>query len=157
MVMTLKESIQNDVKLAMRAKDSARLGTLRLAVAALRQREIDERIELDDQGVIGVLERMLKQRRDSIAQYEQAGREDLAQQERFEVGVLSAYLPQPLTAEQIEASVEAALAQVAVAGGGALSAADMGRVMALLKPALLGRADIAQVSVLVKGRLSGRA
>jgi len=157
MVMTLKESIQNDVKLAMRAKDSARLGTLRLAVAALRQREIDERIELDDQGVIGVLERMLKQRRDSIAQYEQAGREDLAQQERFEVGVLSAYLPQPLTAEQIEVAVEAALAQVAAAGGGALSAADMGRVMALLKPTLLGRADIAQVSVLVKGRLSGRA
>lgn len=155
--MTLKQQIQDDMKAAMRAKDGARLSTIRLLIAAYRQREIDDQSDLDDSGLIAVIDRMLKQRRDSIAQYEAAGREDLAQQERSEVTVLSAYLPQPFSESEVLAAVDAALAEVLAAKGdnaGALSAGDMGRVMALLKPRLAGRADISKASGLVKMRLA---
>jgi uncharacterized protein YqeY len=155
--MTLKEQIQDDMKAAMRAKDVGRLGTIRLLIAAFRQREIDDQTELDDPGVTAVIDRMLKQRRDSIAQYEAAGREDLAAQERFEVEVLSTYLPQPFSDTELDALIDAALREALSFkrdGSDALSAADMGRVMAVLKPRLAGRADVSKASGLVKGRLS---
>ncbi|NBW44056.1 MAG: GatB/YqeY domain-containing protein [Betaproteobacteria bacterium] len=155
--MTLKEQIQDDMKAAMRAKDAARLGTIRLLIAAFRQREIDDQTELDDLGVTAVIDRMLKQRRDSIAQFEAAGREDLAVQERSEVDVLSAYLPQPFSDTELDAVIDAALGEALASksdGSDALSAADMGRVMGILKPRLAGRADVSKASSLVKGRLS---
>ena len=155
--MTLKEQIQDDMKAAMRAKNVARLGTIRLLISAFRQREIDDQTELDDLGVTTVIDRMLKQRRDSIAQYETAGRKDLADQERAEVDVLSAYLPQPFSDAEVDAVIEAAMLEALVAkgnGSDALSAADMGRVMAILKPRLAGRTDVSKASGLVKGRLA---
>ena len=155
--MTLKEQIQDDMKAAMRAKDVGRLGTIRLLIAAFRQREIDDQTELDDPGVTAVIDRMLKQRRDSIAQFEAAGREDLAAQERSEVEVLSTYLPQPFSDSELDAVIDAALCEALSLksdGSDALSAADMGRVMAVLKPRLAGRADVSKASGLVKGRLS---
>jgi uncharacterized protein YqeY len=155
--MTLKEQIQDDMKAAMRAKDVARLGTIRLLIAAFRQREIDDQTQLDDSGVTAVIDRMLKQRRDSIAQYESAGREDLAAQERSEVDVLSAYLPQPFSEAEVDAVIDAALLEALSSKGdssGKLSPADMGRVMAILKPQLAGRADVSQASGLVKTRLA---
>jgi len=155
--MTLKGRIQDDMKAAMRAKDVGRLGTIRLLIAAFRQREIDDQTELDDPGVTAVIDRMLKQRRDSIAQYEAAGREDLAAQERFEVEVLSTYLPQPFSDTELDAVIDAALREALSSksdGSDALSAADMGRVMGILKPRLAGRADVSNASALVKGRLS---
>ena len=155
--MTLKEQIQDDMKAAMRAKNVARLGTIRLLISAFRQREIDDQTELDDLGVTAVIDRMLKQRRDSIAQYETAGRKDLADQERAEVEVLSAYLPQPFSDAEVDAVIEAAMLEALVAkgdGSDALSAADMGRVMAILKPRLAGRTDVSKASGLVKARLA---
>jgi len=155
--MTLKEQIQDDMKAAMRAKNVARLGTIRLLISAFRQREIDDQTELDDLGVTTVIDRMLKQRRDSIAQYETAGRKDLADQERAEVDVLSAYLPQPFSDVEVDAVIEAAMLEALVAkgdGSDALSAADMGRVMAILKPRLAGRTDVSKASGLVKVRLA---
>ena len=155
--MTLKEQIQDDMKAAMRAKNVARLGTIRLLISAFRQREIDDQTELDDLGVTAVIDRMLKQRRDSIAQYETAGRKDLADQERAEVDVLSAYLPQPFSDVEVDAVIEAAMLEALVAkgdGSDALSAADMGRVMAILKPRLAGRTDVSKASGLVKVRLA---
>jgi uncharacterized protein len=155
--MTLKEQIQDDMKAAMRAKNVARLGTIRLLISAFRQREIDDQTELDDLGVTTVIDRMLKQRRDSIAQYETAGRKDLADQERAEVEVLSAYLPQPFSDAEVDAVIEAAMLEALVAkgdGSDALSAADMGRVMAILKPRLAGRTDVSKASGLVKVRLA---
>jgi hypothetical protein len=155
--MTLKEQIQDDMKAAMRAKNVARLGTIRLLISAFRQREIDDQTELDDLGVTAVIDRMLKQRRDSIAQYETAGRKDLADQERAEVEVLSAYLPQPFSDAEVDAVIEAAMLEALVAkgdGSDALSAADMGRVMAILKPRLAGRTDVSKASGLVKVRLA---
>ena len=155
--MTLKEQIQDDMKSAMRARDTARLGTIRLLIAAFRQREIDDQTDLDDLGVTAVIDRMLKQRRDSIAQYEAAGREDLAAQERSEVDVLSAYLPQPFSDTELDAVISTALVEALASksdGADALSAADMGRVMGILKPRLAGRADVSKASALVKGRLS---
>jgi len=155
--MTLKEQIQDDMKAAMRAKNVARLGTIRLLISAFRQREIDDQTELDDLGVTAVIDRMLKQRRDSIAQYETAGRKDLADQERAEVDVLSAYLPQPFSDAEVDAVIEAAMLEALVAkgdGSDALSAADMGRVMAILKPRLAGRTDVSKASGLVKVRLA---
>jgi uncharacterized protein len=148
--MALKERINEDMKAAMRAKDAPRLGAVRLLLAAIKQREVDERRELADADVIAVLDRMIKQRRESIAQFEKGGRADLAASEQFEVQVLSAYLPQALS----EAEVQAAVAE-AVASSGAKAPADMGKVMALLKPKLAGRADMAKVSALVKAALSG--
>ena len=138
------------MKAAMRAKESARLSTIRLLLAAIKQREVDERIQLGDADVVGVIEKMLKQRRDSISQFEAAGRQDLADAEKAEVQVLTAYMPQAMT----EAEIEAAVAD-AVAATGAKSPQDMGKIMAQLKPRLAGRADMAKVSALVKTKLVG--
>jgi hypothetical protein len=152
--MTLKQRIQDDMKAAMRAKDAARLGTVRLLIAAFRQREIDERMDLDDAGVIAVIDRMNKQRRDSVAQYEAAGREDLAAVERAELAVLAEYLPQALTDAEVDAEIAAAIDAVRTAGNGVIQPADMGKVMAVLKPRLAGRTDIARASARVKAQLS---
>lgn len=146
--MSLKTRIGEDMKIALRARESDRLSAIRLLLAAIRQREIDERTELDDSGVIAVVDKLIKQRRDSISQYLAAGRQDLADRERFEIDVLSAYLPQPLTVEEI-----AALVAQAVTDTGATSARDMGKVMNWLKPKLAGRADMTAVSAQVKAAL----
>lgn len=146
----LKQRLQEDMKAAMKAGDKARLGVIRLINAAIKQREVDERIELDDSQVLAVLDKMLKQRRDSIEQYQNAGREDLAAQERFEVEVCQAYLPAAATAAEIGALIDAAITTT-----GAAAMRDMGKVMALLKPQLQGRADLAAVSAEVKARLGG--
>ena len=147
--MSLKVRINEDMKAAMRAKDSARLSALRLLLAAIKQKEVDERIELDDGAVLAVVDKMLKQRRDSAAQYEGAQRFDLASAERFEIDVLSAYKPAGLSADEIAAAIDAA-----VAATGASGPADMGKLMAVLKPQLAGKADMSDVSKLVKSRLS---
>ena len=148
--MSLKVRINEDMKTAMKAKDTARLAAIRLLMAAMKQREVDERIELDDAGVVAVIEKMLKQRKDSITQYEAAKRQDLADAEKFEVEVLSAYMPQALSAAEVEAVVAAAVAE-----SGAKAPADMGKVIALVKPKVAGRADMGEVSKLVKAKLSG--
>jgi uncharacterized protein len=137
------------MKTAMRAKDSARLSTVRLLLAALKQREVDERIVLTDADVLSAIEKMIKQRRESIVQYEKAARKDLADVEKFEIGVLSAYLPQQMAEAELAQAVAAAVAE-----SGASGIKDMGKVMALLKPRLAGRADMGAVSSLVKARLS---
>ena len=147
--MSLKEQITEDMKAAMRAREPARLGAIRLLLAAIKQKEVDERIQLDDAAVIAVVDKMLKQRRDSVAQYEAAQRFDLANAERFEIDVLSAYKPAGLNADQIAAAVDEAIKAT-----GASAAADMGKLMAVLKPQLAGKADMAEVSKLVKSRLS---
>ena len=134
----------------MRAKDSARLNAIRLLLAAMKQREVDERIELTDAQVIEVIEKMLKQRRDSISQYEAANRQDLADVEKFEVSVLSTYLPQALTDDEIAGLLDNVIAEISAEG-----VKDMGKVMALIKPQIIGRADVAAVSALVKARLGG--
>jgi hypothetical protein len=148
--MSLKDRINEDMKSAMRARETARLSAVRLLLAALKQREVDERKTLSDAEVVAVIEKMLKQRRDSIEQYEAAQRKDLADAEKFEVSVLQTYMPQALS----EAELEAAVVQ-AVADSGAKGPQDMGKVMAVLKPALAGRADMGKVSALVKARLAG--
>ncbi len=148
--MTLKERINEDMKAAMRAKETARLAAIRLLLAAVKQKEVDERVTLDDAAVTAVIEKLLKQRKDSATQYEAAKRMDLADQEKFEIGVLSAYMPQQLSAEEV-----AGLVRQAVAETGAAGAKDMGKVMAWLKPKLAGRADMTSVSGLVKAALSG--
>lgn len=150
MAESLKSRILEDVKAAMRAREKQRLGALRMVTAAIKQREIDTREALGDADVLQVLEKMLRQRRDSLEQYEKAGREDLAAQERFEIGLIEAYMPAALGEHEIEAAVEAAIAEA-----GAASMKDMGRVMGLLKPRLQGRADMAAVSARVRQRLSG--
>lgn len=137
------------MKAAMRARDSARLSAVRLALAAIKQREVDERKDLADADVVSLLEKMIKQRRESIAQYEKGGRADLADAEKFEIGILSAYLPQQMGTAEIEQAIGEALAET-----GASGARDMGKVMALLKARLAGRADMGEVSSLVKARLS---
>jgi len=147
--MTLKTRIVEDMKAAMKAKESARLAAIRLLMAAMKQREVDERIELDDAGVVAVIEKMLKQRKDSITQYEAAKRQDLADAERFEVDVLTAYMPKAMDAAEVEAIVAKA-----VADSGARGPADMGKVIALVKPQVAGRADMGEVSKLVKSRLA---
>jgi uncharacterized protein YqeY len=146
----LKQRLQDDMKAAMKAGDKARLGVIRLINAAIKQREVDERIELDDTQVLAVLDKMLKQRRDSITQYDAAGRSDLADQERFEVEVCQQYMPAALSEAEIETMLVDAIAAV-----GAATMQDMGKVMGILKPKLQGRADMAVVSGLVKARLSG--
>jgi uncharacterized protein YqeY len=147
--MTLKQTISDDMKTAMKAGEKERLGALRLLFAAIRQKEIDERIELDDATTVAVIEKMLKQRKDSITQYEAAGRTDLADAEKFEAGVLSVYMPQALSDAEVEAVVVAAVAE-----SGAKAPADMGKVMTLVKPRLAGRADMGNVSKLIKAKLS---
>ena len=146
--MSLKVQISDDMKAAMRAKDSARLSALRLLLAAIKQREVDDRIELDDAAVVAVVDKMLKQRRDSVAQYEAAQRFDLASAERFQIDVLTAYKPAGLRTEQITTIID-----TAVATTGASTPADMGKLMAAIKPQLAGKADMTEVSRLVKSRL----
>ena len=146
--MSLKERIQQDVKDAMRAKDKPRLGTIRLITAAIKQREVDERIELDDAQVLVVLDKMCKQRRESITQFEQAGRDDLAAQEKAELELIQQYLPEQLSEAEINELIDAAMEQT-----GASSMKDMGKVMGQLKPKLQGRADMGAVSALIKARL----
>jgi hypothetical protein len=150
--MSLKDRITEDMKSALRAKDSARLSAIRLLLAAIQQREVDERITLGDAEVVSVIEKMLKQRRDSIQQFEAAGRQDLADKEKFEVTVLQAYMPKALSEAEVEATV-----MEAIGVSGAKSMQDMGKVMALLKPKLAGRADMAKVSILVKSKLGSAA
>lgn len=147
--MSLKEQINEDMKTAMRARETARLGVIRLLLAAIKQKEVDERIVLDDAAVVAVIDKMLKQRKDSIAQYEAAKRTDLADAEKFEAEVLTAYMPAGLSAEEVAAAVKAAIAATGAAGP-----ADMGKVMAVLKPQLAGRADMSEVSKLLKAGLS---
>jgi uncharacterized protein YqeY len=148
--MSLKTRIGDDMKAAMRAKDADRLKAIRLLLAAVKQREVDERVELGDADVLAVIDKMLKQRRESIKQFEQGGRPDLAAAERAEVAVLQAYMPQPYSAEEIERLVSAAIEQVSAAGP-----KDIGAVMAVLRPQLAGRADMGAVSQQVKTRLGG--
>jgi hypothetical protein len=147
--MSLKARIIEDMKLAMKAKEAARLGAIRLLLAAIKQREVDERIELDDAAVIAVIEKMMKQRKDSITQYEAAKRQDLADAEKFEIEVLTAYMPQAMSTDEVAAIIAEALA-----ASGAKSPADMGKVMALVKPRIAGRADMGEVSKLVKAKLA---
>lgn len=146
----LKLRIQDDMKAALKAGDKRRLGAVRLILAAIKQKEIDERKELTDADVLPVLEKMLKQRRDSISQYEQAARHDLAEQEAFEVGVIQEYMPAALGEDEVAALIDAAIAAT-----GAKAMADMGKVMAQVKPQIQGRADMGAVSALVKKRLAG--
>lgn len=148
--MSLTARIQEDMKTAMRGGDKRGLGVIRLILAAIKQREVDERIVLDDTQVTVVLDKMLKQRRESISQYEQAGRTDLAEQEQFEMGVIQAYLPQPLSLAEIDTLIGQAIAET---GAGGIK--DMGKVMALLKPQLQGRADMSAVSAQIKAKLGG--
>ncbi len=147
--LTLRQLIEQDMKSALRAQDKPRLGVLRLMLAAVKQREIDERITLDQAQTLAVLDKMLKQRRDSLTQYQNAGRNDLAAQERFEIEVIQSYMPQPLAESEIDAMIAQALQE-----SGASTARDMGKVMGVLKPRLQGRADVGAVSAKVKARLS---
>lgn len=147
--MSLKQQINEDMKTAMRARDAARLGAIRLLLAAMKQREVDERIELSDTDIVTIIEKMIKQRRDSITQFEAGGRQELADVEKFEISVLQAYMPKPMDDAEINAAVAAAIAE-----SRATAPQEMGRVIALLKPRLAGRADMGRVSALVKARLS---
>lgn len=147
--MTLKERITEDMKAAMRAKETDRLGAIRLLTAAIKQKEVDERIELDDPAVIAIVDKLLKQRKDSIEAFEKAGRQDLADKEAAEVKVLSAYLPARLSADEIAAEVKAIVAELGASGPG-----DMGKVMGAVKARLAGKADMGQVSAAVKAALA---
>jgi uncharacterized protein YqeY len=147
--MSLKSRINDDVKAAMRGGDARRRDALRLLLAALKQREVDERKELADPDVVGVVDKLIKQRREAIAQFEKGGRQDLAQNEQFEIGVLQAYMPQAMT----DAEIDAAVAE-AITAAGAKAPSDMGKVMGALKGKLAGRADMGKVSALVKAKLA---
>ena len=148
--MSLKAQITEDMKAAMRAKEMDRLGTIRLLQAAIKQREVDERIELDDAAVLAVVDKMIKQRKDSITALQQASREDLAAKEAAEIAVLQVYMPAQLSDAEVDAAVRDAVAKAGAAGP-----QDMGKVMGILKPALAGRADMTQVSARVKAALTG--
>lgn len=148
--MSLKARISEDMKSAMKARETERLAAIRLLMAAIKQKEVDERVELDDAGITAVVDKMLKQRRDSITQYEAANRQDLADKEKAEMAVLTAYLPQQLTAEEIDVMIDGAIAASCAAG-----MQDMGKVMALLKPHMAGRADMGAVSARIKAKLAG--
>ena len=148
--MTLKERITEDMKAAMRAKETERLGAIRMLTAAIKQKEVDERVELDDAGVVAIVDKLLKQRKDSIEAFQKAGRQDLADKEQAEVAVLSAYLPARLSADEIAAEVRAIVAETGASGPG-----DMGKVMGAAKARLAGKADMGQVSAAVKAALAG--
>jgi uncharacterized protein YqeY len=148
--MSLKARISDDMKAAMRAKDAPRLSAIRLLLSAMKQKEVDERVELSDADVVAIIDKMLKQRRESIAQFEKGGRQDLADTEKFEVGVLRAYMPQALSDAEIDAEIAAAMQ-----ASGAKAISDMGKVMAILKPKFAGRADMGKVSGLIKAKLGG--
>jgi uncharacterized protein YqeY len=148
--MSLKQQISDDMKAAMRAKESERLATIRLLMAAMKQKEVDERIELDDAAIVGVIDKMIKQRKDSIAAFTQAGRQELADKEAAEIQVIEAYLPQRMGPEEIAAEVKAIVAELGAKGPG-----DMGKVMGAVKQHLAGKAEMGQVSAAVKAALSG--
>lgn len=150
MTMSLKDRITEDMKSAMKARETERLSAIRLLLAAIKQREVDDRVTLDDAAVAAVVDKLIKQRRDSLSQYEQAGRDDLAAVERVEIDVLTPYLPAQMSADDVAAAVKAAIAQTGAAGP-----ADMGKVMGVLKPQLAGKTDLAAVSQLVKAALQG--
>ena len=145
----LKDQITDDMKTAMRAKDSERLGTIRLLLAAMKQKEVDERVTLDDAGVIAIVDKLIKQRKDSVAAYVAAARQDLADKESSEIKVLEAYLPQRMSADEVKEAVKAIVAEVGAAGPG-----DMGKVMGVVKTRLAGKADMGQVSAAVKAALA---
>ena len=147
--MTLKTRLQDDMKTALKSKDKDRLGTIRLILAAVKQREVDERINLDDAAIITILDRMAKQRRESISQFQNAGRTDLADKEEFELAVIQSYLPAALSDAELDQLIEAAMTE-----SDASSIRDMGKVMALIKPKAQGRADMSALSARVKARLS---
>ncbi|WP_367065312.1 GatB/YqeY domain-containing protein [Oryzisolibacter sp. LB2S] len=148
--MSLKDQITEDMKTAMRAKDSARLGTIRLLQAAMKQKEVDERITLDDAAIVAIVDKLIKQRKDSIAAFEGAGRQDLADKEKAELDVLKAYLPERMSESEILDAVKAIVAEVGAKGPG-----DMGKVMGVVKTRLAGKADMGQVSAAVKAALAG--
>ncbi|BEP43420.1 GatB/YqeY domain-containing protein [Variovorax sp. V15] len=148
--MTIKEQITEDMKTAMRAKDSERLATIRLLLAAMKQKEVDERVELDDTMVVAIVDKMVKQRKDSIAAFTTGGRTDLADKEAAEIKVLEVYLPQRMGADEVAAEVKAIVAELGAKGPG-----DMGKVMAVVKTRLAGKADMGQVSAAVKAALTG--
>ena len=147
--MTLKERITEDMKAAMRAKEAERLGAIRMLTAAIKQKEVDERVELDDAGVVAIVDKLLKQRKDSIDAFQKAGRQDLADKEQAEVVVLQAYLPARLSADEVNAQVKALVAELGAKGPG-----DMGKVMGAAKQRLAGKADMGQVSAAVKAALA---
>lgn len=146
--MSLKVQIQEDIKSAMKAKEAFKLGALRLLSAAMKQKEVDERVELDDAAVLAIIEKLIKQRKDSISQFEKAGRQDLADAEKEELSILSAYLPAQMSDAEITAAIDAAMASTGAAGP-----KDMGKLMGVLKPQLAGKADMGKVSALVKAKL----
>ena len=148
--MTLKERITEDMKAAMRAKDSERLGAIRMLTAAIKQKEVDERVELDDAAVVAIVDKLLKQRKDSIEAFQQANRQDLVAKEQAEATVLQAYLPARLSADEVAAEVKAIVAELGAKGPG-----DMGKVMGAVKAKLAGKADMGQVSAAVKAALAG--
>jgi len=148
--MSLKDQITEDMKAAMRAKDSERLGTVRLLLAAMKQKEVDERVTLDDAAVVSIIDKLIKQRKDSVAAYVQAARQDLADKESAEIKVLEAYLPQRLSAEEVMAEVKAIVAELGAKGPG-----DMGKVMGAVKTRMAGKAEMGQVSAAVKAALAG--
>lgn len=148
--MTLKDQINDDMKTAMRAKDSERLGTVRLLLAAMKQKEVDERVTLDDAAVVAIVDKLIKQRKDSVAAFVQAGRQDLADKESAEIKVLEAYLPQRMSAEEVATEVKAIVAELGAKGPG-----DMGKVMGVVKTRLAGKAEMGQVSAAVKAALAG--
>jgi uncharacterized protein YqeY len=150
--MTLKERITEDMKNAMRAKEAARLSTIRMLLAAMKQREVDERIELADAEVVAIIDKMIKQRRESVVQFDAGNRPDLAAAERAEITLLQAYMPQPLSETEIDALISSAVADIAQ--GGAVGMASIGKVMAAIRPQLAGRADMSLVSAKVKSRLN---
>jgi uncharacterized protein len=152
--MALKDRITDDMKTAMRAKDTARLGTIRLLLAAIKQKEVDERIDLDDAAVVAVVDKLIKQRKDSITAYEQAGRTDLADVEKAESAVLQVYLPERMGADEVLAAVRAIVAQLATELGRAPTGADMGKLMGAAKAQLAGKADMAAVSAAIKAALA---
>ena len=148
--MSLKERITDDMKAAMRAKDSERLGAIRMLTAAIKQKEVDDRVELDDTGVIAVVDKLIKQRKDSIEAFQKAARQDLADKEAAEMAVLQVYLPARLSADEVAAEVRAIVAELGASGPG-----DMGKVMGAVKARLAGKADMGQVSAAVKAALAG--
>jgi uncharacterized protein len=145
----IKSTLQEDIKTAMRAKDGDKLTTLRLVTAAIKQKEVDDRVELDDAGVLAILEKMVKQRKDSISQFQAGGRQDLVEKEQAELAIISAYMPEQMSEAEVAEAVDAAVAQAGAAGP-----QDMGKVMAILKPSLAGKADMGLVSQLLKARLT---
>ena len=147
--MSLKAKITDDMKAAMRAKDAPRLSAIRLLLSAMKQKEVDERVELSDADIVTIIDKMVKQRRESITQFEKGGRQDLADTEKFEVGVLQEYMPKALSEAEVAAEIAAAMEAT-----GAKAMADMGKVMAVLKPKLAGKADMGKVSALIKARLT---